>query len=210
MHALQCDGCCGWQHRKCKTGVSSAEYKLLCKGELDLSWYCKPCSEPVNPIPEMSMSSILSEMVEEEPREGMSMDTCDATSTAHSVNLDRSFNVSLPINHPPQILDASLAEPEVDDVILDPEINTVTFTEVEGGSQRGGRKLASSDGFTYVWKRGNARSVVWTCSVQRKNIRCAAHVKQFDDVYIRGSRQHSHPANPGAAKNTILQKMVRY
>ena len=54
MPAVQCDRCLGWQHRKCRTGISAAKYKLMCRGELIRSWFCGPCSSEPNPAPEMT------------------------------------------------------------------------------------------------------------------------------------------------------------
>ncbi|CAL4188150.1 unnamed protein product, partial [Meganyctiphanes norvegica] len=45
-HALCCDKCSKWQHRKCKSGVSAEDYRLLVKGDIELDWNCFTCSPP--------------------------------------------------------------------------------------------------------------------------------------------------------------------
>ncbi|WAR17485.1 hypothetical protein MAR_032079 [Mya arenaria] len=42
-HAIQCDVCERWQHRKCNTGVSHAQYRKLQKLEITIEWSCEDC-----------------------------------------------------------------------------------------------------------------------------------------------------------------------
>ena len=54
QHAIQCDrpGCDRWQHSTCQTPFSAADYYLIKKGEMDVTWYCYRCPSIVNPAQE--------------------------------------------------------------------------------------------------------------------------------------------------------------
>ena len=39
-----CDGCAGWQHRICNTGISRDVYRRAVKGGFDIPWKCTACS----------------------------------------------------------------------------------------------------------------------------------------------------------------------
>ncbi|KAH3887789.1 hypothetical protein DPMN_011811 [Dreissena polymorpha] len=64
---------------------------------------------------------------------------------------------------------SDLNDETVHDVVLD---GTPTYTVVDGGSKKGSWKLVSSEGYAFVLKRTG-------------------------DAFVKGSRGHSHPANPG-------------
>ncbi|KAH3782085.1 hypothetical protein DPMN_159996 [Dreissena polymorpha] len=75
---------------------------------------------------------------------------------------------------------------------------THTYTVVDGGSKKGSRKLASSEGYAFVLKRTLVSGVTeWRCSVRGKGTGCPAVIKQTGYAFVKGSRGHSHPANPG-------------
>ena len=40
---MQCDGCHGWQHRICDTGISLQRYRHAVANELDIDWECRDC-----------------------------------------------------------------------------------------------------------------------------------------------------------------------
>jgi len=44
MHAVSCDGCGRWQHRKCDTGITSEQYRLMSSGQLTMEWSCGDCN----------------------------------------------------------------------------------------------------------------------------------------------------------------------
>ena len=48
QHALKCDGCDKWQHRKCKagdTGITLQEYRVMVRTDETFAWYCAQCLE---------------------------------------------------------------------------------------------------------------------------------------------------------------------
>lgn len=90
---------------------------------------------------------------------------------------------------------SSMEDNTVHDV---PEVEPVAYTIIEHGSERGFKKLVSSDGFAFVVKRKLTNgSVDWRCSVRNKGTGCPASIKQCgDDFRVTGSA-HTHPAKPG-------------
>ncbi|KAJ8307800.1 hypothetical protein KUTeg_014645 [Tegillarca granosa] len=72
-------------------------------------------------------------------------------------------------------------EESLNDETLPQELSTreavVTFQVTENTSQRGKRKLVSSDGFSYVVKKENkSGSILWRCSVRNSKTSCSATV----------------------------------
>lgn len=51
QQALQCDGCDGWQHRKCGTGINQNQYREAIRNEEDIEWKCTVCSIPTESTP---------------------------------------------------------------------------------------------------------------------------------------------------------------
>ena len=43
QEALQCDGCNRWQHRKCQTGISQAQYRAAVQSQVPIDWWCDSC-----------------------------------------------------------------------------------------------------------------------------------------------------------------------
>lgn len=56
MHAVACDTCGGWQHRRCGTGISAVDYKRMVQGDLNISWNCNSCSPQESEL-EISVST---------------------------------------------------------------------------------------------------------------------------------------------------------
>ena len=88
---------------------------------------------------------------------------------------------------------------------------TVTFTLMENASQRGKRKLVSSDGFTFVCKRQNktTNNTVWRCSVRNKTTTCPVTVEQQGDSFTMKHGAHTHPAKPGILKAVEIEQKVK-
>ena len=60
-----------------------------------------------------------------------------------------------------------------------PDEAEVTFQVVESGTQRGKRKLVSSDGFTFTLKRQNrGETVEWRCAIRNKTVICPVTIQQ--------------------------------
>lgn len=152
MHAVQCDGCDGWQHRKCQTGITAQEYRRMVRGELDRSWYCGSCAEPspnegasaLEPTPFLPVKE--RDAFDRTPGERSEATPIEGTGTSESA--DRSIGIQdRGINVPLLIEDTFLGDQPLENAEY-----VVTFTEVEGGTKREGRILVSSDGFTYTLK----------------------------------------------------------
>lgn len=154
-------------------GISAEQYRQMVNGVLSLDWKCQLCTttntagnsttvedmipefdSPTSPIralnttyhvryevPEASTDSEVEDSEVEHPNR-----TFQTTSTM--VN-DVTFDISnREFNRPPQILESSIQDVPLDgDVVED---RPITFEEVENGSKRGGKKLVSSDGYTYT------------------------------------------------------------
>lgn len=76
-------------------------------------------------------------------------DVDEAEYPGESIIEDRSFDITGRYYRPPNVpMDDSLSDRKLDDVI--PHDVPVTYQIVEGGSKRGGKKLISSDGYTYT------------------------------------------------------------
>ncbi|KAH3882114.1 hypothetical protein DPMN_020627 [Dreissena polymorpha] len=86
----------------------------------------------------------------------------------------------------------------------------VTFSLMESSSQRGKRKLVSSNGFTYVHKRFNPtkQTTIWRCSVRNKKSTCPAIVVQCGHSFVSNECDHSHQAKPGIDKGLVITTKV--
>ncbi|KAH3830292.1 hypothetical protein DPMN_103532 [Dreissena polymorpha] len=217
MHAVSCDGCGRWQHRKCDTGITSEQYRLMSSEQLTMEWSCVDCnldsevrqlssttvcdeippdtSIPNSPIRELSQTYTVrsdGDLDVVEPEE-------DRMEEASNTIDDRSYDISnRNIERPHVLLDESLPDRPLDDVI--PNAVPKTYEVVESGSKRGGRLLVSSDGYTYNARKTQSGRTYWTCSVRNKQVTCFASVKQFGDMFTASLNGHTHPADPGAYK----------
>lgn len=70
---------------------------------------------------------------------------------------------------------------------------------MESGSERGKKKLVSSDGYCFTFKRQQKTGTLeWRCSVRGKINPCSVVVKQTgDEFYSTGTASHTHPARSG-------------
>ncbi|KAK6185836.1 hypothetical protein SNE40_007982 [Patella caerulea] len=72
---------------------------------------------------------------------------------------------------------------------------------VDMGSQRGKRKLVSSDGHTFTFKKG---STDWRCSVRNKNMTCPVVIRQEGDSYsVTNNNKHCHFSKPGILTTAV-------
>ncbi|ESO97134.1 hypothetical protein LOTGIDRAFT_174593 [Lottia gigantea] len=73
------------------------------------------------------------------------------------------------------------------DPMFDADITTaealVTFTVVESSTQRGKRKLVSSDGHSFTYKRRTKSRTDWRCSIRNKSVSCPVVVRQEEDTF---------------------------
>ncbi|XP_053391920.1 uncharacterized protein LOC128554650 [Mercenaria mercenaria] len=50
-HAISCDMCGNWQHRKCgSTGITVKQYKAAVAAGSDLAFICAPCELKIPPV----------------------------------------------------------------------------------------------------------------------------------------------------------------
>lgn len=118
QEGLLCDMCGRWQHRKCNTGVSRADYWAAVKSGISIDWKCNTCTftdEPTShPVDDPATPAM-----EHEPH----IPAVEQESSA---------------DDPPDLameLEDSLDDPAIQDIELQPE-SEVTFQLFEKGTQR--------------------------------------------------------------------------
>ena len=86
----------------------------------------------------------------------------------------------------------------------------VEYTLISESSQRKGKKLCDSLGFTYVSLYTNFKGVQkWRCAIRNKNIDCNAKVDQLDsNIFIRCSNPHICTPRPGIATTLKMRKKI--
>ena len=88
--------------------------------------------------------------------------------------------------------------------------NSTTYTIVERGTKRGGKKLVSSDGYEYSVKDANNHSTKWRCTKRQKNNCCPANVNQYDDGRFQfGKQSHTHAGAHGVLEETLLRAKLK-
>ena len=86
----------------------------------------------------------------------------------------------------------------------------VSYVIIEEETQKGKKKLADSERYTYTIKeRGANGNKVWTCSVRSKSAWCKARVTKKPDGFSRGSIPHIHPPQLGAAMAARISMAVK-
>ncbi|OWF50368.1 hypothetical protein KP79_PYT09479 [Mizuhopecten yessoensis] len=85
----------------------------------------------------------------------------------------------------------------------------VTYQVVEGGTKRGGRKLVSSDGYSYTVKKTTRTSTAWPCSVRSVSLWCRASVLQHGEEFRFGQVAHVHAPDPGTLINAKVRAIVK-
>ncbi|XP_060595612.1 uncharacterized protein LOC132749732 [Ruditapes philippinarum] len=91
----------------------------------------------------------------------------------------------------------------ITDIIIE-DSGEVTYEVVESGSNRGCKKLVSSDGFSFCVKSRKDQE-----SRRNKNMTCKATVSQRDELFIAGKFEHCHPADSSLTKKVKLRKNVK-
>ena len=91
-----------------------------------------------------------------------------------------------------------------------PDEAEVTFQVVESGTQRGKRKLVSSDGFTFTLKRQNrGETIEWRCAIRNKTVTCPVTIQQRGNCFVQ-HKDHLHAARPGILRAVEIQKKVSF
>ncbi|KAL4234523.1 hypothetical protein ACF0H5_006166 [Mactra antiquata] len=53
QHAISCDSCGQWQHRKCDTGIPVHVYQSAVRQAIEIVFKCEPCSMKSEPLPSL-------------------------------------------------------------------------------------------------------------------------------------------------------------
>ncbi|KAJ8312166.1 hypothetical protein KUTeg_009539 [Tegillarca granosa] len=175
---LCCISCLGKQHRRCNSGISREEYRRM-RSQGQVVFQCVECIEATVPYSEVPTTSELPSCL-----------LPDAESTRI---VEESINIPIVPHADPHHPE----EESLNDETLPQELSTreavVTFQVTENTSQRGKRKLVSSDGFSYVVKKENkSGSILWRCSVRNSKTSCSATVHQQGDTFITNNDAEDH------------------
>jgi len=82
----------------------------------------------------------------------------------------------------------------------------LTFVVVDKGTNRQGKAVTSSDGFTYGFHRRRGAASYWRCSSRSKAVQCPATLIERDGHgFTVGSRPHNHypVANAGVVRRLV-------
>ncbi|XP_055955207.1 uncharacterized protein LOC126809860 isoform X3 [Patella vulgata] len=188
QEAVQCDGCERWQHRTCNTDISRAQYRRMVKELTMVAFKCIECSAP---------------------DETTSFTSPRAESTRLSLPVDQTtFHLSVcpDVDMPENIQENSLTDESIGDDLSTTEA-IVTYKVVDNGTERGKRKLVSSDGHTFTMKRQNKGSTEWRCSIRNKTTLCPVIIKERAGTY-NANTEHSHAAKPGILTAVKIQAEI--
>ncbi|XP_065928228.1 uncharacterized protein [Magallana gigas] len=154
----------------------------------------EPDSTPTEPTP-LEMESSETEIGEQpEP---------DSTPTEP----DSTFNINEDFIIPEQLQENSLIEDAIGPVV--PDNTPVTYSVEEETSQRGKKKLLTSDGFSFTVRLQRGESTYWWCSVRPKEDRCKATIIQKGNNFLPGHQLHNHPAKPGSHIAAVITRDVK-
>ena len=138
------------------TGISQEDYRAAVRAGADIVWFCPSCSRPdADPVAEStriteSETDILESEEFNPPLPSSDSDFFEST-----------------VYEPPA--QPALDESTIDDPTPNPveaETEPLTFQFLEGGSERGKRKLIDNRGYSYNVKRQRVNATDWQCTVQ--------------------------------------------
>ncbi|KAL8560317.1 hypothetical protein ACOMHN_006048 [Nucella lapillus] len=197
QEALLCDGACRrWQHRICGTGIDRRVYRQAVRGETELEWKCNDCEAT-------ALAEAFLEWNPTFPEETTSMDVSVEEELMNASTSSASFQV------PVEVQEISLAD---DPVITEPimEDQPVTFEIIARGTQRGQPLLVDFEGFTYgIHRQSKDGATHWRCTRRRAACKCQVMVRQEGDIFTRGTQEHLHAAESGAAVKAKLVRNVK-
>ncbi|XP_050402257.1 uncharacterized protein LOC126818746 [Patella vulgata] len=104
-------------------------------------------------------------------------------------------------------MNSSLTDESIGDDLSTTEA-IVTYKVVDNGTERGKRKLVSSDGHTFTMKRQNKGSTEWRCSIRNKTTLCPVIIKERVGTY-NANTEHSHAAKPGILTAVKIQAELK-
>ncbi|XP_050390644.1 uncharacterized protein LOC126809860 isoform X2 [Patella vulgata] len=144
------------------------------------------------------------------PDETTSFTSPRAESTRLSLPVDQTtFHLSVcpDVDMPENIQENSLTDESIGDDLSTTEA-IVTYKVVDNGTERGKRKLVSSDGHTFTMKRQNKGSTEWRCSIRNKTTLCPVIIKERAGTY-NANTEHSHAAKPGILTAVKIQAELK-
>lgn len=116
--------------------------------------------------------------------------------------LDPLHHTSMPSN----FNESSLLDSDPEDPDQSTDSNSpLPWQIVEGGTNRGKKRLIDSAGYSYVVSKNRPTATDWVCSIRNKTVKCAARVTQRGDSFTAGINTHCHPAVAGTAVATKIK-----
>ena len=86
----------------------------------------------------------------------------------------------------------------------------VEYQVVESSTQRGGKKLVDSLGYSYTVKRTyDDENAVWRCCIRNKTCPCLATVRQHGTDFIPGPQPHCHQPVVGSLAAVRITSSVK-
>ncbi|XP_060552743.1 uncharacterized protein LOC132714028 [Ruditapes philippinarum] len=199
QEAVTCDTCDRWQHRKCKTGITQAQYRRAIREGEDLNFLCRGCiqlqteqetamlqtsimsaADSTMPDPVANSTTLEDTGDRSEPRTNNQSVYCDKLIRERERPHERSLNDAAP---------STQSDSE----------RTLTYEIIEKGSIQGRSLLTDSQGYCYVIKERRPKSTVWRCSVRSAKLTCPARVTQKGETFSANSKDHVHAPEPEQA-----------
>lgn len=75
--------------------------------------------------------------------------------------------------------------------------------------QRGKQKLMDSHSYAYTFKGEKSVGFHWQCAVCNKTVNCGMTIKDVNNVFIRGSNEHSHPLEACPVTTSKVSKLIK-
>ncbi|KAL8578552.1 hypothetical protein ACOMHN_028824 [Nucella lapillus] len=172
------------------------QHETSCRGETELEWKCNDCEAT-------ALAEAFLEWNPTFPEETTSMDVSVEEELMNASTSSASFQV------PVEVQEISLAD---DPVITEPimEDQPVTFEIIARGTQRGQPLFVDSEGFTYgIHRQSKDGATHWRCTRCRAACKCQVMVRQEGDIFTRGTQEHLHAAESGAAVKAKLVRNVK-
>ncbi|KAK3108588.1 hypothetical protein FSP39_011475 [Pinctada imbricata] len=213
QEVVTCSFCHGKVHRTC-TGITRGDYRLALRNHADLQYCCCLCANSSTPDAESTRMDITTQ--DDTPATNPDPDATvpytepepDATIPYAETTTQSSFDLTnrQSIDVPTNVFENSISDDSVD--VSTTQETAITYQIVETGTQRAKRKLVSSDGFSYTFKRQYQSSTHWRCSIRNKTVNCPATVVQQGDNF-RVNNSHLHQPQPGIAATVKIQRDIK-
>ena len=219
QEALLCDRCNTWRHRTCGTGMPRGTYRHLMKMSRDgapFAWYCPECPQRgIADFVDMDDRQTEPADIADQPADiadqpadiaGQPADIADQPADiADQPADDFDIDVTIDEGQPPE--EPLIADDRIPDDL--PDDRPTEFIIVEDGTQRRGKRLHDTHGFTYTKKKDTKAGAYWVCSVRSVYGKCHATVIQRGDTFCRGTHPHTHAAPASSLLRTKIRAAVK-